>query len=95
MISVLLLDFSPAAKVDCQPAHTDDGDAPEEFPKDGRSWDVRPAMEGGPVTEGCEMAHSENVRDNHQEGRYILPAHIEQALGKVSLHPRLCCHYSW
>ena len=49
--------------------------------------DVRPAMQGGPVTEGCEVAHSENERDNHQEGRYILPAHIEQALGKVFSSP--------
>ena len=69
--SVLLFDFLPAAKVDCQAAHTDDGDAPEDFPKDGRSWDVRPAMEGGPVTEGCEVAHSENIWDNHHEGEYI------------------------
>ena len=61
MNSVLLWDLSPAAKEDCQPAHNDDGDAPEDFPKDGRSWDVRPAMEGGSVTEGCEVAHSENV----------------------------------
>ena len=29
----------------------DDGDAPEDFPKDGRSWDVGPTMEGGPITE--------------------------------------------
>ena len=84
---VLLLDLSPAAQVDCQPAHTQDCDAPEYFPKDGRSWDVRPAMEGGPVTEGCEVAHSENVRDNHQEGQYILPAHSEQALSKVFSSP--------
>ena len=52
-------------------------------------------MEGGPVTECSEVAHSENVRDNHQEGRYILPAHVEQALGKVFSSPTFVLSLSW